>query len=342
MSQELRHDRQRIAWLGGGITVIGLAVLAASCGGGGGSDEDSATPTSITTASAHDAAVEASAYMPMCSTAATASMTGREGAQLVRTALALLQQRHQARVLDAPAPAGKRALALTSTKPADVLGSCGGRYSYNDYSHNDGITTATVVFTDFCTTDSSTGNQEVVNGSMSFTNTATPTDTGPISTKFEAATGSDGISALVRTTTGTTVSSETVKFSGLLYKVGVPGGDPTSTNPDTMAVGDIRVTDNVSRKTRRQSGFEMTSFDTPSGGSQVTFQARSYRSNGEYFDVTTSTPIVTDSTGNYTAGALTFTGSGGSTAVATLVPGKTLQATLTVNGTVDAGLPACK
>lgn len=341
MSREFRTGWQRLAW-GGSVTAVGLAVLAASCGGGGGGNEETGTPTTITTSSAHDAAVDASAFIPMCSSGATLASAGRDSPQLVKTALALLRQRHEARVLVAPVTGGKRALALTSTKPADVLGSCGGRYTYDNYSHVNGVTTATVVFSDYCTTDSGTGNQEVVNGSMSFTNTATPTDTGPISTKFESSTGSSGITALVRTSGGSTVSSETVKFSDLLYKVGVPGGSPTATNPDTMSVGDIRVTDNVAGKTRRQSGFKMTAFDTPSGGSQGTIEARTYRSNGEYFDVTTSTPIVTDSTGRYTAGALTFTGSGGSTAVATLVPGDTLQATLTINGTADTGLPACK
>jgi hypothetical protein len=97
----------------------------------------------------------------------------------------------------------------------------------------------------------------------------------------------------------------------------------------------------VSGKVRRQTNFAMASFDTPTGGSQMTFTTRGYRSSGEYFDLTTSAPVTTDADGDYTGGALTFTGSGGSNAVLTLVPGATLQATLAVNGTVDSTLPAC-
>ena len=69
---------------------------------------------------------------------------------------------------------------------------------------------------------------------------------------------------------------------------------------------------------------------------------RGHRSNGESFEIATPTRIETDSTGAYTAGALTFSGANGSQAVVTLVPGVTMQATLTVNGTpYTEGLPAC-
>lgn len=69
---------------------------------------------------------------------------------------------------------------------------------------------------------------------------------------------------------------------------------------------------------------------------------RGYRSNGDYFDVSTTTPMVSDSHGNTVSGAFAFTGANGSTAVATFVPGKVSQATMTVNGTSVTGLPACK
>jgi hypothetical protein len=39
---------------------------------------------------------------------------------------------------------------------------------------------------------------------------------------------------------------------------------------------------------------------------------------------------------------VTFTGANGSTAVATLLPGDLFQATMTVNGTPLAGMPACR
>ena len=41
------------------------------------------------------------------------------------------------------------------------------------------------------------------------------------------------------------------------------------------------------------------------------------------------------------SGVITFTGANGTTAVATLVPGPTPQATLTVNGVPVTAVPAC-
>lgn len=355
MTRQPPHGSRPLRWFGGSLTVIGLAALAVSCGGSGGDD---ATQTSITSTSAKTAASDANAFLPICSnTAATATSTGTAtgGSRLLSGTLAMIQQRHQARLMGAPLAStaaatsavtgSKRALALTSTQPADVLGNCvghGGRYGYTSYSHASGVTTATLAFSDYCTVDSATGNEEVLNGSLSFVNTATPTDAGPVATRFTADTGGSGINALVRTTGGSTVSSETLAFSGLAYTVGVPGGNPTATNPDRMVIAEVKQTNAVSGKVRRQTGFTMTSFDTSSGGSQMSYSGRGYRSNGEYFDFSSSTPIVTDSTGKYTGGAITFTGSGGSTAVVTLVPGATLQATLTVNGTLDSSLPACQ
>jgi hypothetical protein len=58
--------------------------------------------------------------------------------------------------------------------------------------------------------------------------------------------------------------------------------------------------------------------------------------------MTTKTPVLSDASGNTVAGAVVFTGANGSSAEATLVPGKVMQATMTVNGTSVTGLPACK
>lgn len=341
MTRQTRFPRtsRQLAWWAGGLGAVALAALAA-CGGGGSPDPDepAGDPTRITADSARSAAVEAQAFVPVCSTGRTAS-AAPGGSKLVNEALALLQQRHRARLDGRGGPAGMRTLALTSTRPADVLGDCGGRYGYTAYEHREGVTTATLTFDDYCRTDRSTGEQEVVDGAMSFVNTATPTPSGPISTRFEGQ--SSGLRTSVRDAGGTLIADQTLSFTGLSYTVGVPGGDPTAANPDRMVIGEIRQTQHLEGKERRLTGFAMTSFDTADGGSQVTYRGRGWRSNGEYFDFTTSTPIVTDGEGDYTGGALTFTGSGSSTAVLTLVPGSTMQATLTVDGQVDNSLPAC-
>ena len=59
--------------------------------------------------------------------------------------------------------------------------------------------------------------------------------------------------------------------------------------------------------------------------------------------LTTLTVILTMSaTASATGGELTMSGANGAKAVMTMVPGSTLQATMTVNGTAVTSVPACK
>lgn len=52
--------------------------------------------------------------------------------------------------------------------------------------------------------------------------------------------------------------------------------------------------------------------------------------------------MTSDSSGKTTAGELTMSGANGAKAVMTMVPGSSLQATMTVNGTAVTSVPACK
>lgn len=74
----------------------------------------------------------------------------------------------------------------------------------------------------------------------------------------------------------------------------------------------------------------------------MSLSGRGYRSDGNYFDVSTTVPVTSDSSGKTTAGELTMSGANGAKAVMTMVPGSTLQATMTVNGTAVTSVPACK
>lgn len=338
--QQQQTVQGRLGIAGGGIALIALAAFGVSCGGGGGGSDDSSsgTQTQITKSSAKAAATEASSFIPVCSVGG--STATRAGSATLMRAVALLQQRHETRLLGA-ATGGKRALAA-SDKPADALGDCGGRLSYgDDYSSSATEVRATLTFSNYCNPDSNTGHQETVNGSLTMVQTLVPSGSSTAMKTFSAD-SAGGITTVVKDSGGATLTSETLAFTGLLYTVGNPGGTATAVNPDTLTMTQMSETNNVSGKTRRQSDFSMLGYDTSSGGSQMSYRMRGYRSGGEYFDVSTTAPIVTDSAGNYTAGALTFTGSGGSSAVLTLVPGPTLQATMAVNGTVDDTLPACK
>lgn len=329
---------RRIGWehkglWGGGLAVVAAAALVASCGGGGGGE--TATLATIDNASVTKAATDFSGIFPLCQPTAGGTSVERRPSPGMARALSMLEKVRLMRTQGVPT---MRAQAYTGTAPAPVSGSCGGRMSYPTYSHVNGVTTAVLEFADYCE-GSATGDQDIINGSLSFVNTATPTATGPITSKWEGSTS--GLTAVAKKADGTVQSSQTVSFDKLAYTVGVPGGSPTAGQPDRLSAAELVLKNNLTGKTYRQSNYDMTVFDTASGGQQMSMTGRGYRSDGSYFDVATTAPMVTDVNANYVSGAVTFSGANGATAVATVVPGKTPQFTLTVNGTPVDGLPAC-
>jgi len=323
-----------------GALAMAAAALVVSCGGGGGGggDAPAATATVIDTASVTKGIAAVSALIPICSSPSAAQLAPIQSNQASSKTVWL------AKKFALSQSPQRRILALSSTKPADTLGSCGGRMTYPDYSHANGVTTATFAFDNYCTVDTNTSERLVLNGSIALVDTGTPSASGPIRSKLEASSPA-GVTLTIQDATGRPLDAVLISFSNFLYTVGVPGGVPTSASPDRVTLGELRATTQATAqtpsKTYRATGFSAETFTTASGGQQLSASARGYRSNGEYYDVATSVPLVLDATGTPTAGAVTFTGANGSTAVATLVPGSVLQATLTVNGTPLAGMPAC-
>lgn len=232
----------------------------------------------------------------------------------------------------------RKIVLASATRPIDTLGSCGGRLTYPEYSHNNGVTTGTLSFDNFCTDNPDTGDRAVLNGNIAFVDTGTPSASGPITSRLEASSTS-GITLTVQDSLGQPTDSELVTFSNFLYTVGVPGGVPTPSNPDRFTLGELKVANSVTGKTYRAANFAVGMFATDTGGAQFAVSGRGYRSNGEYFDVSTSMPVVIDALGDPTAGEITFSGASGSTAVATLVPGTVMQARMTVNGVPLAAAP---
>lgn len=228
-----------------------------------------------------------------------------------------------------------------STKPADKLGPCGGRITYPDFSHASGTTTATLAFENYCSNGTTAGVREIVNGRIAYVDIGTPTASGPVRTKLTANSPA-GLAVISRDAADKVLNSQLTTFTNFNSVVGVPGGAATQAHPDAVSIDEITIVDKVANKTYRQTGLNMSQFETATGSSQMTLSGRGYRSNGDYFDFSTQVPLVSDSSGNTVSGTLAFTGSGGSVAVATFVPGKVNQATVSVNGVAVTGLPACK
>ncbi|MFM1991974.1 MAG: hypothetical protein RJA99_4931 [Pseudomonadota bacterium] len=321
-------------------------LLAASCGGGGsdgsssgtGGGSATATATTLDTASVAKAIPDISQLVPVCRPA------NADAAQGVKS-LAVGNSPWIARLTSLREMSKGRGMpvstkALGPTKPADTLGDCGGRRGYTDYAHSNGVTTGTYVFDGYCTADSSTGERQVVSGTMTFVNTGTPSASGPITTKVEA-NSPGGLTMRTQDAAGKPLRTQVIAFTNFLYAVGVPGGTPTASKPNVLRADELRYTD-AAGQTYRESNYALTQWNTADGSEQMTISGRGYRSNGDWFDVSTPTPVTSDASGRTTAGQIVITGAGDSKAVMTMVPGTTTQATMTVNGTPVTAVPVCK
>lgn len=324
----------------GVIAIAAAASLVVSCGGDSSNDTPAAagTVTTIDVPSVTKGIAAVSALIPVCSSPGAAKVAAVQGdaapAKIVWLAKTLAYAQSPARSLK----------ALSLTPPFDTLGGCGGKITFPAYKHSGGVTTATLAFENFCAVNPSTNKRARANGTIDFVDTGTPSPSGPIRSKIEA-TSPASVKIETLDATGTNIlDSDVITFNKLVYTVGVPGALPTASNPDKFSVDELKVTNTISGKVYRETGYTMEVFQTPSGGLQFTGGGRSYRTGGEYFDVSVlpTSPIVVDSASKPVSGTVTFSGANGSKAVATLLPGNLFQATMTVNGTPLADRPACQ
>lgn len=325
--------RPSVRW--GAVALASLAaVVSVNCGGGD-NNQPSGKQATIDMAGVESGIDQVSALVPICQIGGSGTgpaMTAPEDVWLAR----LLGLRR-----DGLLQATFAIQALGPTQPADQLGDCGGRRTYTDYSHASGVTRGTLAFQNYCTTNTDTGDRTTVNGEISFVDTGTPSGSGPITTKVEAD-SPDGIRVETRTAGGVVTSSLNLRITDYLYQVGVPGGDPTAASPDRISAKEMRLTNLSTGKVYRHTSYNATLFTTPSGGEQASVSGRSYRSDGNWFQVATTAPLVSNTDGDVLGGALAFSGAANSTATLTLVPGAILQATMTVNGTPVTSVPACQ
>lgn len=316
--------------------MIAVVPLLSSCGGGGdsaGGGGGGGAQATIDSQSVVKSASHASQFVPVCSTASTLVKSYSAQAGLM-AGLATARQLEAAR-------SGPVVKAFTGTTPADVFGACGGRTTYPSYSHSNGVTTATVLYDHYCTIkDSATGSKQIINGSFSFVNTGTPTANGPITSRLDAS-SSGAVTIQVTDSVGTQLSLDSYRITNFAYVYGVPGGTPTASNPDTLSADTIAVT-HADGTSSTQTNYRFVMFRPAAGGAQYSVSGRGFDGSGNYYDIATTVPIVTNSSGNTLSGTLTYTGAAGSNAVVTMVPGLSmLKATVTVNGTPVTALPAC-
>ena len=294
-------------------------------------------PATLDAASADRMVADFGYVMPICSSGGAAKAAGTTLATKVQRLLASRQVQRAVALAGAP---DRRALAYTSTRPADQLGDCGGRITYPSYQHVNGVTTATMRMDSYCSKDSDTGGTQVTDGSWSFVETAKPGETRPIRVRYEASSPA-GLTIVDRDARGTIIGSQRMVVIGYVSSVGVPGGDPTPEKPDRIQVAEWQVHNALTGKVYRQTAYSVTTSMTPAGGEQTTLSGRGYRSTG-FYDLTTTSPIITNADGDVLSGTLVSSGAGGQTVVMNLVPGSDFQATMTVDGKPVTTAPACQ
>ncbi len=304
---------------------IGLAGMAfVGCGGGGGGDDDGGTtaPTTgtsdLTPDTVESTLARVADFVPGCSVSGSAARVAADGtgafsafAEAVGSQLNL-----------------KRALrtAPYTIPETTIPGSCADNPGSIVMSgeHDNGDTSLSLVFNAFCAENDATGEQVIVDGSVSAFEDGTPSDTGPI------------VEAVDVDSPGLTVesggTSVTMTLSGLHYVFGVPDGDPTAENPDVLTLTSLTVTDNTTGEVSQVTNLTIKTYDSGDSTVVIVDSGTMCLPDTGCVDIETETPFVMDADGNVTSGSLLITGSDGNTVTVTADPTKPGAFAVAVNG----------
>ena len=305
---------------------IGLAGIAfVGCGGGGGGGDDGGTTTTTTgTGELTQDTVESTLarvadFVPGCTVSGGAARVAADGSGALSAFVETVGNGLDVR--------GALRAAPYELPETDIPGSCADNPGslVMTGNHDNGDTSLNIVFNAFCSENEATGEQVVVDGSVSVFQDGTPSDTGPI------------VEAMDASSPGLTVQSgdmsTTITLSGLHYVFGVPDGDPTAENPDVLTMTSLTVTDNTTGEVSQVTNLTLRTYD--SGGSTVVIVdgGTLCLPDTGCVDIQTESPFVVDADGNVTSGALSITDSEGNTVTVTADPAKPGAFAVSMNGT---------
>lgn len=335
------------------VSVLFMAILSTfgiiltGCGGGGGggggSSSDSGlnyvgktTAAEISIENTSSVLASFSDSVPVCSSTGVTAKAVAKKDQRQQVVIMALRKLIILPAIKATKQLGKQA-QLTGTPPADMLGDCGGKITFKNYSHSNGDTTATLSFVNYCSEDATTGEITTINGDIPFVDDGTPSDSGPITTSLKAS--SPLLTQTTKSASGETLSASSLAFSNFLYTPGNPGEEPTDAKPDKYELTSLVAKNDLNSKNIRVENLVLTQSNTASGGDKVTLVARIYSGGHGYVNVSTSgNPIITDPDGNLVSGALILTGADNKTVTLTVVPGAAPAFKVAVNGTLMEGV----
>jgi hypothetical protein len=304
-------------------------------GGGGGLNVYTGTTTqaTISETSVKDTLKGVSDIFPSCSATGVGKAASAEQVERVWSVVKIAQR--MVPTITAK-KVGKSVSLVPTTQPADKAGVCGGTLSYNGYSHVSGATGGTftfpITFTNYCTTDSTTGNKTYINGTLS----AIDTRVSEVTTQLTA--NIPLITIVEKTPAGTTVSSQTIALSGFKYVPSISSGAVVdiSNLPGKFTISTLEAKSVENGKTTEYKVANVDISTSKSGSdTRLSMSARVYRGTAGYSDLVTDSnnPLVIDSSQNIKSGKMSFTGANGTKATLTAVSGGTGQTfNVDVNG----------
>jgi hypothetical protein len=308
-----------------GASILAIPVGFLGCSGGGGSGGGGTTGAAeITSATVEEALTWIEDTVPGCtvvnSQASAAQKAAAQATGALGEVLALIRD---ARKL----PTGR----ATELAAQTFAGDCGGTLMV-DSVHLNGVTTYTMNFSNFCSTDTSVTppQQSMATGTVVAKEIGTPSASGPI-----ISSGSLETDELTLVT-----GSETMKLvlNNATVTYGVPGtwspGIPTQQNPNQLTIDQVTV--NLQSQDRVHTLTNVSATGYESGANDVVniSGGRYSTTNHGHVNISTSSPLLVNiDTGQIMGGTLTFTGANGGVAEVTAAGDGSATGTITVNGT---------
>lgn len=280
---------------------LSLVLVGCSGGSGGGSGSGSVNLTKLTPEKAQEFAVSAASALPGCEYTSDSAIGGT--ADFASTNL--LYKNAVTTTLESD-----EEIKSTSATTIDdtVNGNCPENPGYytRKGSHENGVSTLTYNFIDYCTGDE---NESVtMSGTYDAKSVGTPSDNGPIFQYLQVPSGD--VTVVQKSLDGN--NTYTLKGKNAKYTDG-NGGDTNATesNPDKLEIGSLSVTDDEAGGVYSVKNVDLSSY--PDGENSVTTIKNIIYTDSKTgtISIKSSTPIISDADGVITSGDIVVTGSDG-------------------------------
>lgn len=206
-------------------------------------------------------------------------------------------------------------------------------------SHEDGVTTISIVFDAYCTLSGATakapGEKTFLTGSATLVDWGEPSDSGPVVSRRTLETDGDGIAMTRVAADGVTpIGDKTIAIAGYERTYGTPynyfagaATPPSEAAPDAVAIASFVMTDNANGIETAATDIAVSMYETLPGDEATDLVVTVTRLVGSIGDSGTAAfatvdgdPLVIDSGHAIVAGSAEMTGASGSARIAAIGP----------------------